>query len=512
MRKSVVLVTGVVLAGGVFMGTFNRPTGGQTSPPSASVDAVQDAQTPRRGGETRPEQRKSQHDQSSAFSPAAPAPSSPALASQPDEGRELGFDFARDPLNAKKPMQTFEEIMKADVDAKPGIMATQRKLLESRYDLRPRLDPTARMSRGKPLPVGPTARPANGLTWERLGSMTPDDIRARNAFPYPSLLHPKHATGGQVFPQMQLAMFPRLERFDVDFDLPEAFLPELPPAIFLQSRPELGDVSRGEVVSINNFHRLFKDLVTPVQLDGLRMLVTPLPQEEFNATDDRKSASPSLGVTCLDCHVNGHTTGQFHLNPDTRPQERRFRLDTTSLRGLFAQQIHGSKRSLRSVEDFTEFEQRTAYFNGDPIRAAKKGMTILDRVRVSHMAQMQNMFDFPPAPKLNALGRLDPSRATEAERRGEALFFGKAQCGTCHPAPAYLDNQMHDLKVERFVAEAPRGPIKTFTLRGIKDSPPYLHDGRLLTLEDTVEFFNLVLVLRLSRQEKGDLVAFMRQL
>ena len=61
---------------------------------------------------------------------------------------------------------------------------------------------------------------------------------------------------------------------------------------------------------------------------------------------------------------------------------------------------------------------------------------------------------------------------TEAERRGEALFFGKAQCGTCHPAPAYLDHQMHDLKVERFVAEAPRGPIKTFTLRGIKDSPP----------------------------------------
>ena len=30
------------------------------------------------------------------------------------------------------------------------------------------------------------------------------------------------------------------------------------------------------------------------------------------------------------------------------------------------------------------------------------------------------------------------------------------------------------------------GPIKTFPLRGIKDSPPYMHDGRLLTLEDTV--------------------------
>lgn len=76
---------------------------------------------------------------------------------------------------------------------------------------------------------------------------------------------------------------------------------------------------------------------------------------------------------------------------------------------------------------------------------------------------------------------------------------------------------MHNLQVERFYA--PRdidgrlasadGPIKTFPLRGIKDSPTYLHDGRLLTLDDTVEFFNLVLGLQLNDQEKQDLVAFM---
>jgi cytochrome c peroxidase len=78
--------------------------------------------------------------------------------------------------------------------------------------------------------------------------------------------------------------------------------------------------------------------------------------------------------------------------------------------------------------------------------------------------------------------------------------------------PFYLDDKMHDLRVERFLNEPPRGPIKTFTLRGIKDSPPYLHDGRLLTLEDTVEFFNLILGTKLNEQEKRDLVAFMRQL
>src|SRR4029079_16785346 len=110
---------------------------------------------------------------------------------------------------------------------------------------------------------------------------------------------------------------------------------------------------------------------------------------------------------------------------DDRPQERRFRLDTTSLRGVNQQQIHGSKRSLRSVEDFTEFEQRTAYFNGDPIHAMKKGMNILDRIPVSHMAQLQNMLDFPPPPKLDvATGRLDHAKASPSELRGEQIFFG----------------------------------------------------------------------------------------
>jgi cytochrome c peroxidase len=180
---------------------------------------------------------------------------------------------------------------------------------------------------------------------------------------------------------------------------------------------------------------------------------------------------------------------------------------------VFNQQVHGSKRSLRSVEDFTEFEQRTAYFNGDPIRAMKKGFTELPREIIPHMAQFQNMLDFPPAPKLSITGKLDPRKASESELRGEALFTGKAQCATCHPAPFFLDDKLHDLHLERFLKDEPGdGPMKTFTLRGIKDSPPYMHDGRCLTLEDTVEFFNLVQELKLTPQEKADLVAFMRAL
>lgn len=428
-----------------------------------------------------------------------------------------GVDFSYDLFGGppgQSATQLAEQAVAKDRKDKPKVMAEQAKRLQERYRLDCTTSSSAKMTKGKPQPIGPTVRLKDGLTWDALARMDAEAIRKQKAFPqgFMRLPHVKHEVGGMVFPQEQIEQFPRLERFDVEFDLPACFLPEFPPPIFLTTHPELGDVSQGEVLSADNFDRLFRGLITPVQLDGLRMLVTQFPQEEFNLTPDRKSLKPSLGVACLDCHVNFHTTGQFHLNPDTRPQRDRLRLDTVSLRGMFNQQIHGSKRSLRSIEDFTEFEQRTAYFNGDHIRAAKKGMNIIDRLQVAHMAQIQNMIDFPPAPKLDPMtGRLDRSRADRQEIAGEDLFFGKARCAQCHQPPAYTDHMMHDLFLERFGAEAD-GPIKTFALRGIKDSPPYFHDGRLPTLEDTVEFFNVVGSLKLNAEEKAALVAFLRAL
>ena len=335
----------------------------------------------------------------------------------------------------------------------------------------------------------------------------------------------KQATGGQVFPNRQIdeirAQESRdLRRFDVDFDLPDRFTPEFPPPIFLTTHPELGDVSQGQLLTIKNYYGLMVGILTPVQIEGLRMLLTPFPQEEFNQTEDRKSADQSLGVTCLDCHANFHTNAAFHLTPDVRPQAARFRLDTVSLRGLFNQQIHGSKRSLRSVEDFTQFEQRTAYFNGDHVSAQRKGVNLPGSrgPRGDDGADAEH-HRLPAGAKARPMGRLDPSKATQAELAGERVFMGKGQCAACHaPQTAFLDNNMHDLKLERFykvgqtvngLVMLPDGPIKTFTLRGIKDSPPYLHDGRLLTLADSVEFFNLVLGLKLTDEEKQNLVTYM---
>jgi cytochrome c peroxidase len=419
--------------------------------------------------------------------------------------------------------EPFEVVRARDKAAKARVMAAHQKYLDEHYDLRRRVDATVKMTRGKPIPVGPTAKLRGGVTWEQLGRMTPDEIRDKNLFPYLPLPHVNHPVGGMIFPQTEIKLLPRLERFDMDFDLPDHFLPEFPPAMFLTSRKDLGDVSQGQLVTVNNFYQLFNGILNPKQLEGLRLLVTQFPQQQFNATDDRKTerADGMLGVACFDCHVNGHTSGAAHLVGDIRPQENRRRIETTSLRGVNIQRLFGSQRALKTVEDFTEFEQRAAYFDGDPVIATKKGVNVLERASQVHfMSEFQELLDFPPAPKLNILGRLDRSKASESELRGEELFFGKANCSSCHTAPYYTDNLMHDLQVERFykphmehgMMMTAQGPIKTFPLRGIKESPPYLHDGRLLTLEDTVEFFNLVLQLNLSAQEKTDLVAFMRVL
>lgn len=425
--------------------------------------------------------------------------------------------------------ELFEKTMARMKAEKPEVMKRQMDLLNERYDLSDRSAKGVMMSGGrKPVQEGIRVKLPPEMTWKKLAEMTPEEIREKDFWPkgFFPLPHPNHPEGGMVFPKFHIEEIKGQEgrdltRFDLDFDLPDHFLPEFPAPIYLTTRPDLGDVSQGKLVTIDNYYELFNGILNPKQLEGLRLLVTPFPQQQFNQTEDRRSERPSRGVTCFDCHANGHTNASTHLVGDIRPQEFRHRLDTPPLRGVNIQRLFGSQRALKSVEDFTEFEQRAAYFDGDPVIATKKGANILERgSQVHFMAEFQALLDFPPAPKLDIYGRLDPKKATRSELRGQEIFFGKAKCAVCHPSPYYTDNLMHNLRTERFykprmingrMASAD-GPIKTFPLRGIKDSPPYLHDGRLLILEDTIEFFNLVQELKLTEQEKKDLVAFMRQL
>ena len=411
---------------------------------------------------------------------------------------------------------------------KPKFAQRQQALLAQRYDLADRPAKGSVMSRGKPIQDGVRVKLPTGVTWEKLAALSPEEIKAQQLWPagFLPLPHPHHEAGGMIFPKFLIDETKKqtdrdLTRFDLDFDLPDHFLPEFPAPIYLTTRTDLGDVSQGKLVTLSNFYEIFKNILNPKQLEGLRLLVTPFPQQQFNATDDRRSLKAHPGVACFDCHANGHTTASTHTVGDIRPNELRHRIDTPTLRGVNIQRLFGSQRALKTVEDFTEFEQRAAYFDGIPADAARKGTNVLERgSQVHFMAEFQELLDFPPAPKLDLFGKLIPAKANASELRGQAVFFGKGQCASCHTPPYYTDNLMHNLKVERFFKEvtingrraSADGPIKTFPLRGIKDSPPYLHDDRLLTLDDTVEFFNLVLETKLNEQEKKDLVAFMRAL
>jgi len=395
---------------------------------------------------------------------------------------------------------------------KPKVMEDRRAYMAMRYDFSGAVTQEATMTRGKPLPVGPVVRLPKGVkSWEELGTLGPDEIFKRDLFPlgFRPLSHPLQSIGHQLFPQSWTRVHPEHERFDVDFDIPDEYLPEFPPPMFLTTRPDLGDVSRGYEVTQANFRELFAGIITPEQVEGLRLLVTKFPTTWFNQTKHRVTKDPMRGTACFDCHVNGHTNGAIEMDPGVRPTLLRSRLDSPTLRGNHNDRLFSSKRSIRSLDHFSEVEE---YFDGDISLQPQIGGRQLDRVSTNRMGDFNTIIAWPPAPKLDRFGKLLPSLSTASELRGEALFNGKARCSACHPAPAYNDYQMHDLRVEEFYPGRAEGWIKTFSLRGIKDSPPYVHDGRLPTLEDTVEFFNLVFSLKLNKQEKIDLVAFMRAL
>ena len=157
--------------------------------------------------------------------------------------------------------ESFASIMARMKAAKPDIEKDHTNLLSARYDLSNRPAKDATMSRGKPLQEGIRVKLPAGTSWDRLASMSPAEIREKTLFPmgfYP-LPHPNHPEGGMVFPKFEINEVVKQEgrdltRFDLDFDIPEHFLPEFPAPIYLTTRQDLGDVSQGKLVTIENYY------------------------------------------------------------------------------------------------------------------------------------------------------------------------------------------------------------------------------------------------------------------
>lgn len=113
----------------------------------------------------------------------------------------------------------------------------------------------------------------------RTKSLTIDDMRCRIAsrLPLVPLVGPTFRDVKPQIDEVKKQNARDLTRFDLDFDLPQHLLPVFPAPIYLTTRPDLGDVSKGQLVTLSNYYDLFKHCLNPKQLEGLRLLVPPFP-------------------------------------------------------------------------------------------------------------------------------------------------------------------------------------------------------------------------------------------
>ena len=168
----------------------------------------------------------------------------------------------------------FEQWLEFHRKQKPKLMADVRNYMESRYEFSGEPVSGQFMSGGKPIMKGPTARLSSGIeSYEQLASLTPAEIRDRDVFPFKPLAHPLQSVAHMVFPPNWLEAHPEHLRIDVDHDFPEAYLPEFPPPMFLTTHKELGDVTNGMEVTLDNFFEIFDGLLTPEQMEGLKELL-----------------------------------------------------------------------------------------------------------------------------------------------------------------------------------------------------------------------------------------------
>lgn len=123
----------------------------------------------------------------------------------------------------------------------------------------------------------------------------------------------------------------------------------------------------------------------------------------------------------------------------------------------------------------------------------------------------------------------DLTALNKSAARGRYLFFGKAECGSCHASSRgyalFTDHKLHNTGVGHSdrTSSNDGGLYITPMLRNISLTAPYMHDGSLKTLEEVVAFYDRganpnpsldkkIHPLNLTAQERADLVEFLRSL
>jgi cytochrome c peroxidase len=124
----------------------------------------------------------------------------------------------------------------------------------------------------------------------------------------------------------------------------------------------------------------------------------------------------------------------------------------------------------------------------------------------------------------------DQTALSESAQRGLKLFNGKANCKACHTGPSFTDSAFHNIGLDSpdegrlaiSKLSGDKGAMKTPTLRDIAKTGPYMHNGKLKTLEEVVAHYNKggngnpqqdeeIFALKLSEQDLADLVTFLKE-
>ena len=130
-----------------------------------------------------------------------------------------------------------------------------------------------------------------------------------------------------------------------------------------------------------------------------------------------------------------------------------------------------------------------------------------------------------PAPKPRPGIDFNP----DAAERGDQLFSGKATCNNCHVEPLWTEpgwnvHKPEDIGIDSFQSDrAPDRTYRTMNLAGIfvrerglfmheANKGRFYHDGRFATLRDVVDHYDTFFNLRLTEQEKRDLIEYLKSL
>ena len=251
-------------------------------------------------------------------------------------------------------------------------------------------------------------------------------------------------------------------------------------------------------------------------------------------------------VACASCHRPDHG----FASPDARPRGVGGRTGSRRAPSLF-NRAYGTaffwdgragtleEQALKPIEDPDEMAssvpEAVRRLTADPGYRDQFAAAFDDGVTAANLAKALASFERvllrgdSPVDRFRQKG--ERSALTAAELHGLWLYESKGMCWQCHSGKNFTDETFHNTGVTwggadlgRFrvtKADADRGKYKTPSLRGVKLTAPYMHDGSLKTLDEVVEFYNkgggpnphldaLMKPLNLSKEELADLVAFLK--